>query len=120
MLDLRNNPGGVLEAAGGGSDAFLDAGGIVTADGRTPDSRFRMDATPGDLLAGKLIGVGAVGLTQILIWVIAGAAIIAISGTGSAATRGSGLTRDVRTASGAADVVEVRISDAGMEACEVR
>ena len=32
---------------------------------------------PGDLLAGKLIGVGAVGLTQILIWVIAGAAIIA-------------------------------------------
>lgn len=32
---------------------------------------------PGDLLAGKLIGVGAVGLTQILIWVVAGAAIIA-------------------------------------------
>jgi ABC-2 type transport system permease protein len=32
---------------------------------------------PGDLLAGKLIGVGAVGLTQIVIWVIAGAAIIA-------------------------------------------
>jgi len=31
---------------------------------------------PGDLLAGKLIGVGAVGLTQILIWVVAGAAII--------------------------------------------
>jgi len=34
-------------------------------------------AKPGDLLAGKLIGVGAVGLTQILIWVFAGAAIIA-------------------------------------------
>jgi len=32
---------------------------------------------PGDLLAGKLIGVGAVGLTQILIWVVTGAAIIA-------------------------------------------
>jgi len=32
---------------------------------------------PGDLLAGKLIGVGLVGLTQILIWVVAGAAIIA-------------------------------------------
>jgi ABC-2 type transport system permease protein len=32
---------------------------------------------PSDLLAGKLIGVGAVGLTQILIWVVAGAAIIA-------------------------------------------
>jgi ABC-2 type transport system permease protein len=34
-------------------------------------------AKPGDLLAGKLIGVGAVGLSQILIWVIAAAAIIA-------------------------------------------
>ena len=34
-------------------------------------------AKPGDMLAGKLIGVGAVGLTQILIWVAAGAAIIA-------------------------------------------
>jgi len=34
-------------------------------------------AKPGDLLAGKLIGVGLVGLTQILIWVLAGAAIIA-------------------------------------------
>jgi len=33
-------------------------------------------AKPGDMLAGKLIGVGAVGLTQILIWVIAGAAIL--------------------------------------------
>jgi len=31
---------------------------------------------PGDMLAGKLIGVGAVGLTQILIWVVAGAAIL--------------------------------------------
>ena len=33
-------------------------------------------AKPGDMLAGKLIGVGAVGLTQILIWVFAGAAIL--------------------------------------------
>jgi ABC-2 type transport system permease protein len=33
-------------------------------------------AKPGDLLAGKLIGVGAVGLTQILIWVVAGSAIV--------------------------------------------
>jgi ABC-2 type transport system permease protein len=33
-------------------------------------------AKPGDMLAGKLIGVGAVGLTQILIWVVAGTAIV--------------------------------------------
>ena len=33
-------------------------------------------AKPGDLLAGKLIGVGAVGLTQIAIWLVAGAIIL--------------------------------------------
>ena len=31
---------------------------------------------PSDMLAGKLIGVGAVGLTQIVIWLVAGAAIL--------------------------------------------
>ncbi len=48
VLDMRNNPGGVLEAAVAVADEFLDAGAIVSADGRTEDSRFRMDATPGD------------------------------------------------------------------------
>src|SRR5881275_2065064 len=37
VLDLRNNPGGVLEAGVAVADAFLDEGVIVTADGRTPD-----------------------------------------------------------------------------------
>jgi carboxyl-terminal processing protease len=52
VLDLRGNPGGVLESAVGVADEFLDKGVIVRADGRTPDSRFEMDATPGDALAG--------------------------------------------------------------------
>ena len=47
MLDLRNNPGGVLEAGVAVADDFLESGVIVTADGRTPDARFEMDATPG-------------------------------------------------------------------------
>ena len=38
VLDLRNNPGGVLEAAIGVSDVFLDSGLIVTANGRAPDA----------------------------------------------------------------------------------
>src|ERR1700677_5132681 len=42
-LDLRNNPGGVLEAAVSVADAFLDGGVIVTAKGRTPESQFEMD-----------------------------------------------------------------------------
>jgi carboxyl-terminal processing protease len=50
VLDLRDNPGGVLEAGVAVADDFLDSGVIVTADGRTPEARFRMDATPGDLI----------------------------------------------------------------------
>ncbi len=42
VLDLRNNPGGVLEAAVAVADAFLDGGVIVSAKGRTPESNFEM------------------------------------------------------------------------------
>jgi carboxyl-terminal processing protease len=53
VLDLRGNPGGVLESAVSVADTFLDDGLIVRADGRTPESRFEMTATPGDLLDGR-------------------------------------------------------------------
>jgi len=52
VLDLRGNPGGVLESAVSVADEFLDSGVIVRADGRTPDARFEMDATAGDAIAG--------------------------------------------------------------------
>ena len=52
VLDLRNNPGGVLEAAVGVSDAFLDEGVIVTANGRSPEARFELNASKGDLIDG--------------------------------------------------------------------
>ena len=52
LLDLRNNPGGVLEAGVAVADDFLSSGVIVTADGRTPEARFRMDASHGDLING--------------------------------------------------------------------
>ena len=52
VLDLRGNPGGVLESAVSIADEFLDQGTIVRADGRTADSRFEMDATTGDVLRG--------------------------------------------------------------------
>jgi carboxyl-terminal processing protease len=56
VLDLRNNPGGVLEAGIDVADAFLDKGTIVSASGRAADSRFVMKAAPGDLLDGaKLV-----------------------------------------------------------------
>jgi len=50
VLDLRGNPGGVLESAVAVADDLLDAGVIVRAEGRTAASRFEMHATEGDLL----------------------------------------------------------------------
>ncbi|MGH8210204.1 MAG: S41 family peptidase [Steroidobacteraceae bacterium] len=70
VLDLRNNPGGVLEAGVAVADAFLNEGVIVTADGRTADSRFRMDATPGDLIDGAplvvLVNSGSASAAEIV------------------------------------------------------
>jgi carboxyl-terminal processing protease len=70
VLDLRNNPGGVLEAGVAVADAFLNDGVIVTADGRTPDARFRMDATPGDLIDGAelvvLVNAGSASASEIV------------------------------------------------------
>jgi carboxyl-terminal processing protease len=52
VLDLRNNPGGVLDSAVEVSDAFLEGGLIVSAEGRIADARFRLEAGSGDILAG--------------------------------------------------------------------
>ena len=70
ILDLRNNPGGVLESGVAVADDFLDSGVIVTADGRTPDARFQMDATPGDLIDGAplvvLVNAGSASASEIV------------------------------------------------------
>ncbi|MDH3547850.1 MAG: S41 family peptidase [Gammaproteobacteria bacterium] len=57
VLDLRNNPGGVLDAAVDVADLFLDSGVIVSADGRTIDSRFVRSAHRGDILDGAAMVV---------------------------------------------------------------
>jgi len=57
ILDLRNNPGGILDAAVDVSDLFLDEGVIVSAEGRTPESRFTRIAEPGDVLDGAIMAV---------------------------------------------------------------
>jgi carboxyl-terminal processing protease len=53
VLDLRNNPGGLLTQAILVSDAFLDKGEIVSTRGRDPQDSDRYNATPGDLAQGK-------------------------------------------------------------------
>jgi carboxyl-terminal processing protease len=73
VLDMRDNPGGVLEAAVAVADAFLDSGVIVTAKGRTADSKFEMDATPGDVLNGAPIVVLVNGGSASAAEIVAGA-----------------------------------------------
>ncbi|MEM6998354.1 MAG: S41 family peptidase [Pseudomonadota bacterium] len=50
ILDLRNNPGGILNAAVGVSDLFLDNGLIVYTEGRIQDSKLNFNAKPSDIL----------------------------------------------------------------------
>jgi len=50
ILDLRNNPGGLLDAAISVSDAFIKQGDIVSIKGRTPDNKKTAHATPDDIL----------------------------------------------------------------------
>ncbi len=73
VLDLRDNPGGVLDAAAAVSDLFLESGVIVSAKGRTPDSKFELDATPGDVLNGAPIVVLVNGGSASAAEIVAGA-----------------------------------------------
>lgn len=70
VLDLRNNPGGVLDAAVDVSDLFLDSGLIVSADGRTVESQFSRSAHRGDILDGApivvLVNSGSASASEIV------------------------------------------------------
>ena len=70
VLDLRNNPGGLLTQAIRVSDAFLDSGEIVSTRGRAAEDGERYNATPGDLANGKpivvLINGGSASASEIV------------------------------------------------------
>lgn len=70
VVDLRNDPGGLLDQAIYVSDAFLDAGEIVSTRGRNPQDSERWNATPGDLAQGKpivvLINRGSASASEIV------------------------------------------------------
>jgi len=70
ILDLRNNPGGVLNGAVGVSDAFIENGMIVYTEGRIEDSSHKYLATPGDSLNGAplvvLINGGSASASEIV------------------------------------------------------
>jgi carboxyl-terminal processing protease len=70
VIDLRNNPGGLLNQAIMVSDAFLEKGEIVSTRGRNPQDGERFNATPGDLAQGKpvvvLINGGSASASEIV------------------------------------------------------
>ena len=70
VLDLRNNPGGVLQAAVGVVDAFIKKGLIVYTEGRIPNSELRFNATPEDPSEGVplvvLINGGSASASEIV------------------------------------------------------
>jgi carboxyl-terminal processing protease len=70
VLDLRNNPGGLLDQAIAVSDAFLDRGEIVSTRGRDKDSAQRFNAKAGDITNGLpvvvLINGGSASASEIV------------------------------------------------------
>ena len=70
VIDLRNNPGGLLKQAILTSDAFLNEGEIVSTGGRNAQDSARENATPGDLAEGKpivvLINGGSASASEIV------------------------------------------------------
>ena len=73
VLDLRSNPGGLLNAAVEAADAFLDDGVIVSTRGRLPHSQSELSAHKGDLLHGAPIAILVDGGTASAAEVLAGA-----------------------------------------------
>lgn len=70
VLDLRNNPGGVLNAAVSVSDAFLEEGLIVYTEGRVEDSKLEFKAGPDDIIDGApmviLVNGGSASASEIV------------------------------------------------------
>ncbi|WP_346900527.1 S41 family peptidase [uncultured Roseibium sp.] len=70
IIDLRNNPGGLLDQAIAVSDAFLDRGEIVSTRGRNADETQRYNARAGDLTGGKpvivLVNGGSASASEIV------------------------------------------------------
>lgn len=70
VLDLRNNPGGVLDQAVGISDLFLESGLVVYTQGKSPETRIDFAATEGDILNGAplivLINGGSASASEIV------------------------------------------------------
>ncbi len=87
VIDLRNNPGGLLDQAISVSDAFLEQGEIVSTRGRDEDSAQRFNAKPGDIAGGLplvvLINEGSASAAEIVAGALRDHRRAIVMGTGS-------------------------------------
>ncbi len=87
VLDLRNNPGGLLTQAVDVSDAFLNEGEIVSTRGRNSEDSERYNATDGDLASGKplvvLVNSGSASASEIVAGALQDHRRAVVVGTGS-------------------------------------
>lgn len=87
VIDLRNNPGGLVPASIEISDALLDGGTVVYTEGRLPSSNRSFEASPGDLLNGLpvvvLINGGSASASEIVAGALQDHGRAAILGTQS-------------------------------------
>lgn len=73
LLDLRDNPGGIVDTAVGVADALLDSGVIVSTKARRSEATVNFDASPGDVLLGAPVAVLTSGGTASAAEIVAGA-----------------------------------------------
>lgn len=73
ILDLRNNPGGILDMAVAVSDLFLHEGAIVYTKGRLPDSTQEYNATSGDILRNRPLVILINGISASASEIVSGA-----------------------------------------------
>jgi len=87
VIDLRNNPGGLVPASVTVADALINAGTLVYTEGRMPSSNHRFEAEPGDILQGVpivvLINGGSASASEIVAGALQDNGRAAIVGTQS-------------------------------------
>jgi carboxyl-terminal processing protease len=122
VLDLRNNPGGLLDAAVDVSDTFLTKGLIVYTDGRIKDSKQKFNAKPEDMLKGAplvvLVNGGSASASEIVSGALQDHSRAVIMGT---KTFGKGSVQTVIQAEGIVPDIEVaRIKVSELEKSEFK
>src|SRR5215204_5720786 len=120
VIDMRNNPGGLLEEAISVSDAFLDKGEIVSTRGRNAEETQRFNAKPGDLAKNKpiivLINGGSASASEIVAGALQDhkrATVIGTRSFGKGSMQAKGISPDIEVLQDVPEEVKSRTDTKG-------